>query len=270
MNKISSFAIPKMDCASEEQLIRMKLESSPQITSMKFDLGNRTLMVTHTGKPETILSALVPLNFGATLISSRDQEKNESSADSQTDEKSEGRVLKTLLAINATMFVIELLVGWYANSTGLIADSLDMFADAAVYGISLYAVGRAITYKRRAARYSGYLQLGLAAMALFEVARRFIYGSEPVAPLMMAISLVALIANLTCLALLSRHREGAVHMRASWIFSTNDVIANIGVLIAGALIYYTSSAWPDLVVGGIIALVVFSGAIRILKLSKAN
>ena len=176
--------------------------------------------------------------------------------------------MKQLLAINFTMFVAEIIVGWLAQSTGVIADAMDMFADSAVYGVSLYAVGRALATQRKAARLSGYLQAALASFALFEVIRRFFFGSEPLAPYMVAISLVALIANVTCLFLISKHRTGGIHMKASWIFSTNDVIANVGVIVAGVLVYYFRSPIPDLVVGFIISIVVVRGAIAILKISK--
>lgn len=184
--------------------------------------------------------------------------------------RAEAKVLWQLLAINAVMFLLEFIVGWLAQSTGLIADSLDMFADAGVYAIGLYAVGRSLRAKTHAASVSGILQLGLAALVILDVVRRFLGGSEPYGPLMMAVSFVALLANLACLALLARHRDGEVHMRASWIFSTNDVLANLGVIIAGALIYTLGSRLPDLIIGMIIALLVARGGIQILREAKQS
>lgn len=262
----SIFSIPKMDCASEERLVRMRLETVPGVKGLRFDLSNRTMTAQHTEDPRVLLEALRPLGFGAALVSTSHvvgaaAPMNEKDAD-------ESGVLKKLLAINAGMFVVELTAGLIAQSTGLIADSLDMFADAAVYGLSLYAVGKLASHKRRAARISGYLQLLLAAMALSEVARRYIYGAEPNAPYMIAVAFIALIANVSCMALLAKHREGAVHMKASWIFSTNDVIANVGVIIAGASVYFMGASWPDLAIGAIIAIIVFKGAIKILRLSS--
>ena len=175
-----------------------------------------------------------------------------------------------MLAINAFMFVLEISLGWIAQSTGLIADSLDMFADAAVYGVSLYAVGKALEKQRRAARLSGYFQLALSVLAIFEVGRRFFFGSEPFASYMVAVSLLALAANVACLALISKHRTGGVHMQASWIFSANDVIANLGVILAGVMVYFTKSPYPDLIIGGIIAVIVFRGALKILKISAPH
>lgn len=170
-----------------------------------------------------------------------------------------------VLVINAFMFVFELVLGLIAESTGLIADSLDMFADASVYSISLYAVGKTAALKGKAARLSGILQSILAFLVFFDVIRRFILGSEPVSILMMGVGVIALIANSICLALISKHRDGEVHMRASVIFSTNDVIANIGVIVSGALVWALGSRYPDFVIGFIIAAVVLRGGIHILR-----
>lgn len=181
--------------------------------------------------------------------------------------RAEAHTLRWLLAINAVMFVVEIVTGWVAESTGLIADSLDMFADAAVYGLALYAVGRHAGLQLRAARLSGWLQLLLALGALAEVLRRWMVGSTPEPPLMMSIALLALAANVACLVLLAGHRDGGAHMKASWIFSTNDVLANLAVIIAGLLVAWTGSNIPDLVIGLLIALLVLNGARRILRLS---
>lgn len=176
----------------------------------------------------------------------------------------QAKILKALLAINAAMFIVESITGFIAQSTGLIADSLDMFADAAVYAIGLYAVGRSFASKVKAAYGSGIFQCILGASVIVEVMRRFVVGSEPASLLMLGIGALALVANLTCLALLARHREGEVHMRASWIFSTNDVLANIGVIVAGVLVSYLGSPLPDLIIGAIISAVVIRGGVRII------
>jgi Co/Zn/Cd efflux system component len=258
-----------MDCPSEERLVRMALEGRAGVARLRFDLANRRLAVTHDGPPEAILAELLPLNLGARIGASQEPESSPSPTRLPgTGRADEAGTLRLLLAINATMFVVEIAAGWIAQSTGLIADSLDMFADAAVYGVSLYAVGKAASVQLSAARMSGYLQLLLALGALFEVARRFVVGSEPESGVMMAIALLALAANATCMALIAKHRGGGVHMRASWIFSTNDVIASAGVIVAGALVAWTGSALPDLVIGSAIALLVLYGAVRILRISR--
>lgn len=173
-----------------------------------------------------------------------------------------------LLAINGVMFVGEAITGWLAASTGLLADSLDMLADAMVYGLALYAVGHTLAMKRRAARLSGWLQIALGLLILFEVVRRLLVGSEPVSMMMIAVGSVALIANVSCLLLIAKHRHGEVHMRASWIFSTNDVIANLGVIISGLLVMWSGSRLPDLVIGTAISALVVYGGVRILRESR--
>jgi len=167
------------------------------------------------------------------------------------------------------MFVLEFGFGVVAQSTGLISDSLDMFADASVYAISLYAVGRNAALKARAAALSGFSQILLGAGASVEVVRRFVFGSDPVSGAMVAIGLVALVANVTCMMLIYRHRLGEVHMKASWIFSKNDVIANVGVIAAGILVGITGSRYPDLVIGLAIAVVVARGGVQILAEARA-
>ena len=180
--------------------------------------------------------------------------------------RSEARTLWTVLAINAAMFVVEAVAGWVSQSIGLLADSLDMLADAAVYGLALYAAGRPAGHKLRAAHTSGWLQAALAAGAFAEVGRRAVVGSAPEPPAMIGVSLLALAANVTCLVLVHRQRHRGAHMEASFIFSANDVLANLGVIAAGALVAWTASPVPDLVIGTAIAALVVRGAVRILSL----
>lgn len=262
----SVFAVPKMDCPSEENLIKMALQDVHGVERLSFDLAQRRMTATHTGPTDELLQRLVPLGLGATLLESG-QAHGSSAAIEPPDDAAEARLLKLLLAINAAMFVVEILVGWWAQSAGLIADSLDMFADAAVYGLALYAVGRTAALKTRAAHAAGWLQLALALLALVEVLRRFAFGSEPVSILMMGMGCVALAANVACLVLISKKRDAGAHMQASFIFSSNDVIANVGVIVAGGLVAWTGSPYPDLLIGFMVGLVVLNGARRILKLS---
>lgn len=179
--------------------------------------------------------------------------------------KEERRTLLVLLAINAAMFAVEAGAGLLARSAALLADSLDMFADAAVYGVSLWAVGRAAAAKVSAARLSGVLQVLLALFVLAETLRRAVLGAEPRSTLIVVVGLVALAANTVCLTLLFRHRDGEVHMRASYIFSANDVVANLAVVLAGLLVRFTGSPLPDLVTGLGIAALVLAGGLRILR-----
>ena len=180
----------------------------------------------------------------------------------------ERKVLLALLAINGVMFFLEFGVGWWAESTALIADAMDMLADAMVYGVGLYAVGKPVAAKIHAAKLSGWFQVGIALLVLVDIVRRLVFGSEPVSTLMMTIGLVALVANTICLVLISKHRDGEVHMRASWIFSKNDVIANVGVIAAGLLVWVTESRIPDMLIGLIVALVVLRGGLLILEDAK--
>lgn len=183
----------------------------------------------------------------------------------EIESKAQRQVLLILLAINATMFVVELSIGFIAESTGLIADSLDMLADATVYGIGLYAVGKAVSAKANAALLSGIFQIILAFGVAIEIIRRIYFGSDPEPLLMIVVSFIALAANVACLMLISKHRDGGVHMRASWIFSKNDVIANLGVMLGGLLVFIIDSRWPDIMIGTIIVLIVLRGGLIIVN-----
>lgn len=263
--KRSSFRIDKMDCPCEENIIRMKLQDVGTIEKLEFNIAERSLDVIHTGEIAPIASLLDSLNLGSKLIKSED-EKNPITKD---DDARQRKVLWTVLLINFAFFLIEMSTGIISKSMGLVADSLDMLADALVYGMSLMVVGAVVAKKKRVAFWSGILQMILAVLGISEVIRRFLgFEMMPEFHAMIGISLLALVANSICLWLLHRTQSKDAHMKASIIFSANDVIINIGVILAGFLVWQLDSNLPDLIVGIIIFLVVIRGAIRILKLSK--
>lgn len=175
------------------------------------------------------------------------------------------RVLLTLVALNGGMLVLEVIAGWRAESMGLVADGLDMGADAAVYFLALLAIGASAQRKLGAARFAGRVQLLLGVAAVLEVGRRWVVGSAPEPNVMVGVSILALAINVACLALLRQHRDGEVHLQAAWIFSATDVQANLGVVTAGFLVDRLRSPVPDLIIGAIISLLVLRGAFRIRK-----
>jgi Co/Zn/Cd efflux system component len=260
------FSIPKMDCPSEERMIRLALEGFEGVEELSCDFGTRRLSVLHRGESSAIAAKLGTLGLGAELVESFEATRV---AATISDPAAEASTLKALLAINAGMFAVEMSAAFVARSTGLFADSLDMFADAAVYGLALFTVGRSARAKLRTAHLAGWVQAALGVGALGEVARRFVQPAEPLSSLMMAAAGLALVANAYCLWLVSKHRGGGAHMQASIIFSANDVLANASVIVAGALVSWTGSSYPDLLVGGGIAVVVLLGAWRILRLGRA-
>lgn len=253
-----------MDCPSEENLIRVKLKDIDSILNLDFDLSNRKLTVIHTDHLEKIENALEELNLGSHRIGIETADQFEFS-----QESSQRKLLWVVLAINFLFFLLEMITGLISNSMGLVADSIDMLADAFVYGISLLAVGTAISSQKRVAKLAGYFQLILAVLGFGEVLRRF-FGIEsmPDFSLMIGISFLALVGNATSLYLLQKSKSKAAHMQASLIFTSNDVIINMGVILAGGLVYWLKSGLPDLVIGSIVFILVIRGAFRILKLAK--
>ena len=256
-----------MDCPTEVKLIESLFEGSESIHQLNFNLNRREVTFFHRTDTSEILDRLKTINFPGQLIESNEMSDSEIEPASQSIES---RTLYILLIINFGMFLLELVLGALAESAGLIADSIDMLADSLVYGISLFAVGKTLIAKNHAAFFSGILQMTLAIGLCVEVIRRFVYGSQPVSSLMIGVAILALAANLACLALIHQHKDGEVHMQASWIFSANDVIANLGVILAGIAVYYTDASYPDLIIGSIIAGVVFVGSLRILRLTRLS
>ena len=175
------------------------------------------------------------------------------------------KVLLLALVLNAAMFVVELIGGIIGDSTGLIADSFDMLADASAYGIAIAAVNRSSGFKMRAAGLSGTLLLLLGLGACLATVVRAITGSEPEGLVMAALAVPALVVNAIVLRLLAKHRHGEVHLRATWVFTRADVVANLAVIAAALLVFITESRYPDLIVGFGIGLYVAREAIEILK-----
>lgn len=175
------------------------------------------------------------------------------------------RTLLVVLILNALLFVGLGVGGLLADSSALIANAADNASDAVVYLLSFLAVGRGLLWKRRAARMSGVLLLVFAGAVILDVGRRWLFGAEPFGVTMMAMAVVAAAINLLCLMLIRRAQSDDVNMRAAETFSFNDFAANGGILVAGGLVMWLDQAWPDLVVGVIVALIAVKGGFEILE-----
>jgi Co/Zn/Cd efflux system component len=258
------FKISKMDCPSEENLIKMKLSDIAGIKQLDFNLDERVLTVFHTQNSTPIEEAIRELNLNEYKVST--EKTDIVLSESQTNQS---KLLWTVLIINFVFFAIEMNTGIISKSMGLVADSLDMLADSFVYALSLLAVGGTVLKKKRIAKYAGYFQLTLAIIGVVEVVRRFLgYEALPVFSTMIIVSIFALLANGICLYLLQKSKSNEAHMRATMIFTSNDVIINLGVIIAGVLVHWLNSRLPDLIIGIIVFALVIQGAFRMLKLSK--
>lgn len=183
----------------------------------------------------------------------------------EVETEQERATLRIALMLNATMFVIGMVAGWWAQSTGLMADALDMLADASSYALALLAVSRGAAFKRNAARWSGCLLLVLGAGILMDVVRRGLLGSEPQGDVMMVFSMASLGVNIAVLRMLDRFRHGEVHLRATWIFTRVDVLANLGVFGSGLIIMVSGLRMADLLIGLAIGGYVVKEAIEILR-----
>ena len=173
--------------------------------------------------------------------------------------------LKTVLAINAVMFFVELTAGLLGHSVSLVADSLDMLGDALVYGFSLYVVSRGPVMKARAALFKGIIMAGFGFLVLGQVIYRVVIPQLPVFETIGVIGLLALAANGVCFYLLWRHRADDINMSSVWLCSRNDIIANTSVLFAAAGVWFTHSGWPDILVGLALAALFLRSALHVLR-----
>lgn len=173
------------------------------------------------------------------------------------------RALVWVIAINAAMFVVEMAAGSMAESQALKADALDFLGDSLTYALSFAVLGMSLRTRATAALLKGG---SLAAMALFVfglTVYRIFTGAEPEAPVMGAIGLLALTANLVSVLFLLRFREGDSNIRSVWLCSRNDAIGNVAVMIAAGLVWITGSYWPDLIVAAGMAGLFLQSAFRI-------
>ncbi|WP_114089472.1 cation transporter [Thalassospira profundimaris] len=193
-----------------------------------------------------------------------------SGKDTRLDEgdAAEKSALKWLLGINFSQVIVAGAVGIVADSTGLLGAALDNVADAAVYVVSLYAVGRTVVAKSRAARLSGVLLIALALGLFGEVIRRFLGASEPIGLAMIVTAIANAATNAVGLRLLRSHRDRGVHLKASWIFTANDMIVNLGIVASGLAVMVLKSPLPDLLIGLVLVGVIIKGGWEILEHAK--
>ncbi len=180
------------------------------------------------------------------------------------------RVLWIALAINASMFMAEIVAGVAAGSASLQADAIDFLGDAGNYAISLGVAGMAPVWRARAALLKG-CSLGLfGAAVLLSTAWHAYAGTLPKAETMGVVGVLALLANLSVALLLYRFRTGDANMRSVWICSRNDAIGNLAVLAAAAGVFGAGAGWPDILVALVMAALGISGGWQIAQHARAE
>ena len=180
------------------------------------------------------------------------------------------RILWVALAVNALMFIVEMIAGATADSRALQADALDFLGDAANYAVSLAVVGSAIAWRARAALLKSLFMLGFAAWVLGSAVFAFMNGTAPDGVMMGTIGGLALAANVGVALLLYRYRTGDANMRSVWICSRNDAIGNVAVMIAALGVLGTGNAWPDLIVASIMAGLALTGGVQVFRQARSE
>lgn len=180
------------------------------------------------------------------------------------------KILWLVIAINAGMFFVEMTAGQLARSQALQADALDFFADAVTYGISLAVIGASLRTRSLAASVKGGSLFLMGLWVFGSTIWRVFYGGVPEAPVMGVIGFLALAANLASVLLLMGYKDGDANVRSVWLCSRNDAVGNVIVMIAALGVWGTATAWPDLIVAGIMAGLFLSSSVQILSQSLAE
>jgi Co/Zn/Cd efflux system component len=172
------------------------------------------------------------------------------------------------LSINGAMFAIEIVAALAGKSVSLQADAIDFLGDAGNYGISLLVLGLGLSWRARAAMLKG-ATMGLFGLWVFgTTVHHIVAGSFPSAPVMGAVGLLALAANVTCAAMLYKFRDGDANMRSVWLCSRNDAIGNVAVMLAAGGVWATGTLWPDVIVGIGIATLAISAGIQVVNRAR--
>ncbi|OMH33288.1 cation diffusion facilitator family transporter [Motiliproteus sp. MSK22-1] len=177
------------------------------------------------------------------------------------------RILWIVIAINFTMFLVEISAGWNAQSQALKADALDFLADSTTYAISLYVIGKSIQLRSTAALFKGISLSLIGVWVLASTLYRLFVAPSPEPFIMGSVAMLALIANLLSVLLLIKYRDGDSNVRSVWLCSRNDAIGNIAVLLAAAAVWQTKTPWPDLLVALLMASLFLSSSFQIIKQS---
>lgn len=173
------------------------------------------------------------------------------------------RALWIALGLNAAMFAVEFVSGERVESRALQADALDFLGDSANYAISLMVAGMSLTWRARSALVKGLTLLGFGGWVLTTAIIALMNGTAPQAETMGIVGGMALAVNVGVALMLYSFRTGDANMRSVWICSRNDAIGNIAVMIAALGVFKTGSAWPDLTVAGLLAVLAIVGGLQI-------
>lgn len=174
------------------------------------------------------------------------------------------KVLWLVFVINLAMFLIEIVAGYIYQSTALMADSLDMLGDSFVYGVSILVVSSSVRAKARVSLLKGFVMTAMALYVVYELVMRIFTPVAPDGQVISLVGVIALFANAVCFWLLYRHKSSDINMRSAWVCSRNDIVANLGVIVAGVLVIYSGSHWPDLIIGALIATLVLVTSFKVI------
>lgn len=268
------YRVTGMDCSSCAEKIQAAVTKLPGVEAARVSIASSmmTLKVDKAERRTPVIEATVT-ELGYQLdreeaVATNDE--REIGKDLSHVTPSYRRALWAVVLINVGYGLVEIFAGFVARSQALKADALDFVGDGLISFLGLLAIGWSLAWRAKAALIQGYFLAALGLGVLLNTGYRVLILNQPEAQLMGAFGIVALVANVTAALILIPHRKGDANVRAVWLFSRNDALGNLAVVVAAGLVFWTKTAWPDLVVAVIIGGLFLQSAWSIVRDARAD
>lgn len=268
------YRVTGMDCSSCAEKIQSAVIKLPGVEAARVSIASSmmTLKVDKAERRTPVIEATVA-ELGYQLdrdeVVANDDEREIAKGLSHIT-PSYRRALWAVVLINVGYGLVEIVAGFVARSQALKADALDFVGDGLISFLGLLAIGWSLAWRAKAALIQGYFLAALGLGVLLNTGYRVLVLNQPEAELMGAFGIVALVANVAAALILIPHRKGDANVRAVWLFSRNDALGNLAVVVAAGLVFWTKTAWPDLVVAVIIGGLFLQSAWSIVRDARAD
>jgi len=268
------YRVTGMDCSSCAEKIQSAVAKLPGVEEARVSIASSmmTLKVDDAARRTSAVEATVT-ELGYHLDregSSPTADEDELPKDLSHITPAYRRALWIVVLINVGYGLVEIVAGFVARSQALKADALDFMGDGLITFLGLLAIGWSLVWRARSALIQGLFLAALGVGVLLNTAYRVLVLNQPEAELMGAFGLIALVANVAAALVLIPHRAGDANVRAVWLFSRNDALGNVAVVIAAGLVFWTKTAWPDLVVAVIISGLFLQSAWSIIRDARTD
>lgn len=253
-----------MDCAHDAREIEGAARDSGAVSDVRVSVSSQimTLQVSPDGSTESITQAINAIGYQLEPITGDNTPAQANPA--------YRRALWIVILLNVGYGVIEMAGGFLSDSQALKADALDFFGDGLITFLGVIALGWGLAWRSRSALIQGIFLGILGISVVVNTVMRLAEGYVPEAGMMGAFAIVALMVNVASTIVLLPHRTGDANVKAVWMFSRNDALGNVAVIIAAVIVGRIGAAWPDIVVAFVIAALFLQSSWVIIRDARAD